>query len=167
MVDVFDIFEFGGQFLVLAELDEFVVLGLAFVDDAFEATFASSDGFGPKAALLVCTEHDNSFQVILQILKHNTAKTLDYSLAHQSAANLEIRRIEANYTAVWEFQSAGSTQARNKSIAAHFANKFIVARHSEAVVGPFQQVVRNGRVVRGMFTVVPSPVTKTPLVRFS
>jgi hypothetical protein len=152
---------------MLAKLDWLVVPRLDTVDNAFEATFASRLGFRPKAGLLKCTEHDNSFQVIRQILKHTTAKTLEYSLAHQSAANPEIRSIEANHSAVCEFHSAGSTQARNKSIAAHFANKFKVAMHSECVIGSFNQIVRNWRVVTGMFTVVPSPISKTTLICLS
>ena len=44
-----------------AELDYFVVLRLASVDETFDATFTSSLGFRPKAALLKRTEHNNSF----------------------------------------------------------------------------------------------------------
>ena len=167
LVDVLNTFEFVGQVLVSAEFDYFVVPRLTFVDETFDATFTSSLGLRPKAALLKRTEHNNSFQVIFQILKHDTTNSLNYPVAHQSAANLKIRSIEANYSTVCEFKSTGSAQARNKIIAAHFANEFIVAIHSEAIIGPFKQVMRNWRVVRGMFTVVPNTWREWTLICFT
>lgn len=74
-------------------------------------------------------------------MKDDAASTLDYSLAVESARDLEVRRIEANDRAVCKLEGAGPTQPRNKSVASHFANELVVARHSEEAVGSFKQVV--------------------------
>ena len=100
-----------GEVLVLAELDEFVVCGVAAVDLSFDGAPAAGLSFGPEAALLEGAEHDDSLEVVLRVLEDDAAASLDDALAHQSAANFEVRSVEANDSAVCEFERAGSPQA--------------------------------------------------------
>lgn len=88
-----------------------VVSWVAFVDESFDAAPAAGLGFGPEAALLEGAEHDDSLEVVLQVLEDEAAASLDDALTHQSTANPEVRRVEANDSAVCEFERAGAPQA--------------------------------------------------------
>lgn len=97
--------------MVLAELNMCVIGRVAFVDESFDGALAAGLGFGPEAALLEGAEHDDSLDVILQVLEDEAAASLDDAVTHHSAANSEVRRIEANNSAVCEFERAGAPQA--------------------------------------------------------
>lgn len=153
--------------MILAELDNFVVTGLTFVDEALKVALAAGAGLAPEAALLVGAERNEGLDVVLEVLEADAADALDDALAHHGAANLEVGRIEADDTAVGELERAGPAQPGNKCVASHFADELVVAGHAEAAVGPFEQVVRNGRVVRGVFAVVARAVAKAALVGFA
>lgn len=88
-----------------------VVDCITFVDESFDAAPAAGLGFGPEAALLKGAEHDDSLEVVLQVLEDEAAASLDYALAHQSTANPEVRSVEANDSAVFELERGGAPQA--------------------------------------------------------
>lgn len=69
--------------------------------------------------------------------------------------------------AVFKGDGGGAPEARDKRVAAHFANEFVVASHGKSVVDVLNEEVGNGRVVRGMLAVVTSAITKTSLIGFT
>lgn len=105
--------------------------------------------------------------MILHILEYDTANALNYTLAHKSTSEFEVRSIKSNYATICKFESTWSTESRNNSIATHWADEFVVAVHFVGVVGSLEKVVGNRRMVGRVFAVVATAIGKTSLVRLS
>lgn len=63
-----------------------------------------------------------------------------------------------------ERDGGGAAEAGDEGVATHFADELVVAGHGEGVVGAFDEVVGDGRVVGGVLAEVAGAVGEAALV---